>query len=500
MEPPDRKTSGRLLVVDDERFFQDLMAKILGEEGYEVDVAASGASAINMYRKGHHQAVIMDLVLPDIMGTEVLFRLREQDPELAVIMVTAYASMESAIQALKAGAYDYIKKPIVREDLIRSVERALERQQLAQKNQILVAQLEARLEEVKALAREKEEVFRILDEGLVIMDGTGRISDLNARAEAILGSNGRIVAGDEFSRSSFPLPEGFMESVVRAEGAPVHAMVALNVGTGRKRDVELVGVCMGQGSEGPKYLLGFRDLTGIRELERRREEFLAVVSHDLKTPLTSLKGFIELLVKGEYDTEQTLHKYLGIIDSEADRMILLINDLLDLARLESGRYSLQMERLSVSDLLAYCARSLEGYVGRKGVRMKMDIQGGGDLTISGDRKRLLQILMNLYANAIRFSPEGGLIHTLASPANGAVRLEISDEGPGIPPEECERVFEKYHQARQNQAERAKGSGLGLAIVRTIVDLHGGSVKAENRSERPGSRFVIVLPAESGGAH
>jgi DNA-binding NtrC family response regulator len=170
MQNVDNRQVGPILVVDDEKFFQDLMANILTEEGYQVRVVGSGEDALKACSEGEFQVVVMDLVLPDIMGTEVLARVRERDPDIAVIMVTAYASMESAISALKAGAYDYIKKPIVKEDLVRSVERALERQFLSVRNQQLVRQLEARIEEMKTMSREKEEVFRILDEGLLIME------------------------------------------------------------------------------------------------------------------------------------------------------------------------------------------------------------------------------------------------------------------------------------------------------------------------------------------
>jgi len=162
MQGSEEQQIGPILVVDDEKFFQDLLAGILREEGYEVDVVGSGEQALEACSEGRYKVVVMDLVLPDIVGTEVLARVREQDSEIAVIMVTAYASMESAIEALKAGAYDYIKKPVVREDLIHAVERAIERQVLSVRNRHLVLQLEARIEEMKAMSREKEEVFRIL--------------------------------------------------------------------------------------------------------------------------------------------------------------------------------------------------------------------------------------------------------------------------------------------------------------------------------------------------
>jgi len=497
MRGNDEKQVGPILVVDDEKFFQDLLAGIIREEGYDVEVVGSGEQALEACSDGRFRVVVMDLVLPDIVGTEVLARVRERDPDIAVIMVTAYASMESAIEALKAGAYDYIKKPIVREDLIHAVERAIERQVLSVRNRQLVLQLEARIEEMKAMSREKEEVFRILDEGLVIMEDNGRIFDLNPKAVQLLGADNTPLAGTGFFETAFPLPEGFLEAVRPGEGQSVRAMVRFPETGGPSREIELVGLTMRRGTAAPRYLLGFRDLTGIRDLEKNREEFLAIVSHDLRTPLTSLKGFIEVLVNGDYDSEEKLREYLEILDAEADRMISLINDLLDLGRLESGKMDLHIEVLSLTDLVTYAMRSMEGLAGRKGVSLTL-VPGGGDLTIAADRGRLLQVLVNLLSNAIRFSPDGGTVEMVLRKENGFAFIEVTDDGPGVPSEERHRIFEKYHQTRGDSRGRGKGSGLGLAIVKKIVDLHGADITMEEREDRGGSRFVIRMAAEEKG--
>lgn len=492
MPQNDGYSVGPILVVDDEKFFRDLMSNILEEEGYEVHVVGTGEEALAACSDGPYRVVVMDLVLPDIMGTEVLARVRERDSEIAVIMVTAYASMESAIEALKAGAYDYIKKPIVKEDLVYSVQRALERQHLAVRNVQLVRQLEARIEEMKVMSREKEEVFRILDEGLVIMEDGGRIFDLNPKAVALLGGGSGPLAGTDFFKTAFPVPEGFMTAVHSAAGQPVRCLVQLPEAGGQAMEVELVGLSM-ENAPGPsRVLLGLRDLTGIRELERNREEFLAIVSHDLRTPLTSLKGFIEVLLGGDYEDQDKLQEYLGILDSEADRMILLINDLLDLGRLESGKMTLQKEPCSSVEIIEYAMRSMEGLAAGKGVHLRLTGGDGDPFTIDTDRRRFLQVLVNLYSNAINFSPQGGTVQTVIRRENGQVSIEVLDEGPGVPPEERERIFEKYHQSPLGSSGRGKGSGLGLAIVKKIVDLHEGTISLQDRVDRAGSRFVIRI--------
>jgi two-component system phosphate regulon sensor histidine kinase PhoR len=249
------------------------------------------------------------------------------------------------------------------------------------------------------------------------------------------------------------------------------------------------------GDSGPsRTLLGFRDLTNIKDLEKNREEFLAIVSHDLRIPLTSLKGFVEMLMGGEYDSEKTLREYLQIVDSEADRMISLINDLLDLGRLESGKMTMHMEPVNLDELCGYAVRSMEGLAASKGVTVAFKVQGSDTLTVNADSRRMLQVLVNLISNAIQFTPENSSVEALLRSEGGSVLVEILDDGPGVPPEERELIFEKYYQAEQAAIGRGKGSGLGLAIVKKIVDLHGGSIRLAERDDRQGSRFILVMKA------
>jgi PAS domain S-box-containing protein len=499
MSEPGEALKEQVLVVDDEKFFQELLVKILEQEGYDVTVAGSGQEALKAFHGGRYRVVVLDLVLPDLMGTNVLTRLKEMDQDVAVIMVTAYASLESAIDALKAGAYDYIRKPIVREDLLRSVERAFERQHLTVENRMLVQQLQARLVEVKSLGREKEEIFRILDEGLIVLEDNGKIVDLNPKAEQLLGWQDQSPAEGGFLPSSFPLPEGFFEAVADNAREPLRATVSFQNNRSENKDVELVGLSMDLGPDAPRYLLGMRDITEIKDLERRREEFIAIVTHDLRTPLTSMKGFIELLMNEKYETGETVKNYLGIIDSEADRMAALINDLLDLDQIDSDKLKLDFKSIVLSDMLTYGIKSMEGLGRQRDVILRLSIRGDKDsLVFMGDKRRFLQILMNLYSNAIRFSPKGGSVDTIAYLESDHVVVEILDEGPGVPSEERERIFEKYHQVGQPSPERAKGSGLGLAIVKKILELHGGKILMENREDKQGSRFVMKLPASLKG--
>ncbi len=489
--------AGPILVVDDEKFFQTLLGKILTDNGFEVTIACTGKEALELFEKESFPVVVLDLVLPDIMGTDVLVQIKEEDPDVAVIMITAYASLESAIDALKAGAYDYIQKPIVKEDLLRAVERALERQQLAVWNKKLIEELEARLNELRAMSTEKEDVFRILDEGLLILEQDGKIHDMNEKAAIMIDMEGSAWIGNDFMSSDLPLPETFLSDILESPGKPVRVMVNLDRKGSMFRDIEVIGAELNRANSPDRFLICMRDLTNIKDLEKKREEFMAIITHDLRTPLTSLKGFVELLL-GNYESDAMLKEYLNILDSEADRMISLISDLLDLDRIDSDKMELYLEDISIVDVVKYALKSMVGIAEKKEITTRLKVSDGEDHIVQVDRKRVLQILVNLYSNAIRFSPSGGNVDTLITRYENEVVVEISDEGPGIPPEDREIVFEKYRQLKRSSPERIKGSGLGLTIVKRLMDLHHGEVQLDDRDSEKGSKFILRFPVTGKG--
>jgi signal transduction histidine kinase len=159
---------------------------------------------------------------------------------------------------------------------------------------------------------------------------------------------------------------------------------------------------------------------------------------------------------------------------------------------------LHIEQLSLPELVTYAARSMEGLATQKGITLTLDADNGEDLSVAADRRRLLQVLVNLLSNAINFSPDSSTVEMVLRREGGSVFIEVMDEGPGVPSEEKDRIFDKYHQTRSRSVDRGKGSGLGLAIVKKIIDLHGAVISMEGRGERQGSRFLIKMAAEEKG--
>jgi signal transduction histidine kinase len=234
----------------------------------------------------------------------------------------------------------------------------------------------------------------------------------------------------------------------------------------------------------------------LTEADRTRRQLLADVSHELMTPLSAIRGYVETLGMAEVPLDQpTRQRYLGIVEEETHKLEAIIGDLLDLARLEGGGDTLRQEPVSVADLFTRVSDRHQPAMRERGVVLEREIQPGTP-DIRGDAARLEQAMQNLAANAIRHTPPGGRVVLHASHANGSVRIVVRDTGAGIPPEHLPRVFDRFYKVDASRAGTAvpSGSGLGLSIVRAIVERHGGTVTASNAPEG-GAVFELILPAD-----
>lgn len=253
---------------------------------------------------------------------------------------------------------------------------------------------------------------------------------------------------------------------------------------------------LGEGGQPLGFVTVLRDATREQEVELARSELLGVVSHELQTPLTAIKGALELVVEeSEGRLSRVQRRFLDTIDRNCARMIGLVGDLLDLSRLDAGRLKLDAHPLDTPSLVAGCVAALANLFEQKRQEVRVDVPAATP-PILGDRRRVEQILTNLLANATRYTPEGGLIEVTAEAENSHVRIAVADSGPGIPDPERELVFSRFYRGKDASRLGEAGSGLGLAIVRSLAELHGGLVQVTppaSGSATRGARFVVDLP-------
>ncbi len=251
-------------------------------------------------------------------------------------------------------------------------------------------------------------------------------------------------------------------------------------------------------------VLVFHDVTDLRRLEKIRKDFVANVSHELRTPLTSIKGYVEALLDGGKDDPSVAGRFLDIILKQSDRLNLIIEDLLELSKIESGQVSLREEPLDLRALVERTLSTIKPIADRKGHRLVIALDPSLPL-IAGDDDRLVQVLTNLLDNAIKYTPGGGTItirgtpspspHT-AEPSLNTIDLIVADTGIGIPEKDRPRIFERFYRVDKARSRDLGGTGLGLAIVKHLVEGHGGQVWVEANHPQ-GSHFVVRLPIKGG---
>ena len=242
-------------------------------------------------------------------------------------------------------------------------------------------------------------------------------------------------------------------------------------------------------------VLVFHDVTEIHRLENLRREFVANVSHELKTPLTSLQGFIETMLAGAWQKPDHAKRFLGMMEEDAKRLSRLIHDLLDLSRIESGGGPSRREPVDPAASAARALAGLSAVIGQKGLRVDNALIQGR-VTVDADPGQLEQVWVNLLENAVKFTPEGGRIGILEFREGPMVRYEVTDTGAGIPEPALTRVFERFYRVDPARSREMGGTGLGLSIVKHIVEQHGGSVGVFSSGPGLGSAFSFTLPVRA----
>lgn len=235
-----------------------------------------------------------------------------------------------------------------------------------------------------------------------------------------------------------------------------------------------------------------RAMIALREAESAKKKFTANVSHELRTPLTSIRGALALTLDGDTSLDEDSRELLSAAHRSANRLLALVNDLLDLEKVGSGELSVKKQDCELSSVLERAADTLNAIAGNAGVALQIPAT---DLRMHGDPERLSQVLINLLANAVRFSPKGGTVSVTVEPHGNHVHVIIDDQGPGVPPSFRETIFEPFKQVEGSAAHKKGGTGLGLAISHTIVKEHGGWILVGD-APGGGARFTIGLPVTS----
>ncbi|HUU08284.1 MAG TPA: ATP-binding protein [Dehalococcoidales bacterium] len=397
--------SSTVILVEDEPGTRATLCGILEDTGYEVIGLERGVEALETIRGNHFDVIITDIRLPDVDGMDILELAKEINPDAAVIMMTGYASMETAVDAVNHGAYAYFLKPINPDELKTAIANALKQQRLLVENKRLVDSLQY---------------------------SNKLLFEANAQLRQEITERTRV-------------------------------------------EQELI------------------DKSGeVEEANRLKSEFLAHMSHELRTPLNAIIGFSELLIDGVLGKiTQKQKKCLTDILASSQHLLSLINEVLDLSKIESGKTELRLTNFTLTDIIEPLKSSIMPMLTSRKQSLETEVPDNLPL-VRADKAKVRQVLLNLLSNAIKFTADGVRLKIEAAWRNDWCQVSVIDNGIGINKEDQERMFEPFCQLENPLTREKSGTGLGLTIARQIIERHGGQIWVESDYGK-GSRFTFTLP-------
>jgi two-component system phosphate regulon sensor histidine kinase PhoR len=348
--------------------------------------------------------------------------------------------------------------------------------------------IENKIKEIKTQNQELSAVFNSMIEGVIVIDRSGRIVSVNQTVEKIFGIIGRETEGRIFLEAVRNNDIAEVIDTVIKEGKPVSKEIALIFPVSRTFEISATPIFDNEAVSG--CLVVIHDITEIRRLETVRSDFIANVSHELKTPLTSIKGFVETLLEGALSDNENNRNFLKVIQEHTERMNCMVDDLLSLAHLESKDITLQRSSFNLRHQLEELISGFRSQLKKKNIEIKDELPA--DIAVTADKNRIQQVFTNLIDNAIKFNKDNGWIKVYGQEINGKIKICIEDSGAGIPQKDIPRIFERFYRVDKARSRELGGTGLGLSIVRHIIELHNGSVGVES-TEGFGSKFWFILP-------
>jgi len=481
----DQTYQPTILVIDDERRIREGCFKILKKENCLVEMAEDGETGLKMLAEKHYDIILTDLMMPGIGGMEVLAKVREQHPDSVSIVITGFATLEHSIEAMKKGAFDFIPKPFTPDQLRVVVSKAVK--------------MTRTLQDIATERTRLKTIVNYLAGGVLVTDRSKNIILYNPALLRMLGYQGDSL--DDQPLSALTTDE-------KLTGI-IDGILELNTGEFKVLSAEIKPHKKGEGPSNQLYLraqavpfqnrsgeiLGsvtiVDDITHLKELDEMKSAFVSMVSHEIRSPLSTVLSQIKILMDGlagELGAKQA--DILGKISRKVQGLVELSNELLDISRIEAGLIVQDKQQVQLMDILESLVEFIQPRAKEKNISLSLK---KSDLPlINADMKSMEEVFSNLITNAIIYTPEGGKVDVMGEVKGNFVEISVSDTGYGIAPDELPRIFERFYRAKTEKTRNIVGTGLGLPIVKSIVEAHNGTVKVESE-EGVGSTFYVRLP-------
>ena len=488
-----------ILLVDDEKEFRDSSQRLLTRKGYDVLTAENGERALDFLSKNPVDVILLDLKMPVMAGEEFLRAKGPLYPDIPVVVITGHGSLDVAVECMRKGAYDFITKPFDLSQLFLSIERALEKRSLERKAK---SYQEETVQNLLALSTEKkrlETIISCIANGImvtnknleVVLYNPALLRLLEVRAPATSPAPVHAIVKDQALIETLkqiqggePLENGFVAQEIRVGERVLRAISAPTLEPERRVFWTVAGA-----------VTVLEDITLFKQLDQMKSEFVNMVAHELRSPLVSIRQIQSVLAEGlAGPLSEKQEDFVKRGMKKIDALLALINDLLDVARLEAGRLVQKQTVIDLSEMIEDMVLLMQLRAKEQGLVLTHSCENMKPVV--ADPKNIEEVLNNLLTNAINYSPEGGKVTVTARGVGQFVEIKVSDTGVGIAPEELPKIFGKFYRVKHPKTRQVTGTGLGLSIVKGIVEAYRGSIHVESVPNQ-GTTFTVLLPAVQG---
>lgn len=503
----------KILIVDDEADIALILKLQLEDAGFKTVRARDGVDALEHLAKENFSLVLLDVKMPRMDGMEVLDRMRREFPDTGVVMMTAHGSETIAVEAMKRGAIDYVSKPFSTDDLVKKIERAIKNLRTQQENLRLSQQLLAEQQKMGAILRGMADI-------LIAVDRKGRIITANHQAEILFGMEQEKLLGmqvEDLLKTDIP-PDKLPCMQVLSTSAPA-LDVSYNIKWGKRMIPVLSSATplLDHNLHLCASLEIIRDISTLKALEQEREDFVSMLSHDLKTPITAIVGSLDLVRDGRLGhVNEEQREYLDSAVESCAEMVDMIDTLLDIHKFEAGKMVMLFRPEDPYPLIQKIANRFRPMARRADINLITSVKDSLP-NVQIDRTKFARLIGNLITNALKFTPDGGEIEIGATivktsndlkkripeqiypapeiPAKGRfLQIFVRDTGCGIAQDDLFTIFDRFVQAHTKRKGKRGGTGLGLAFCRKVMDAHHGYIWVESEVGK-GSTFFILIPLE-----
>jgi two-component system phosphate regulon sensor histidine kinase PhoR len=481
----------KILVVDDEKVVREGCTRVLTGKGYEVLSAENGRQALDLLGAEEIDMILLDLKMPVMSGEEMLGITTEKYPDIPVIIITGHGTVDTAVECMKNGAYDFITKPFQIDQFLLTITRAAEKRQLEQKARQFEQENIRNLYDLNLEKSRLKAIINRMANGVMVT---------NRNLEVVLHNPALMRLAEISNEVENPAPvteiindESLINTLkqIQSREIPDNESISQEIQIGKNILRTISAPALGPDKDVAGTVTVLEDITAFKQLDQMKSDFVNMVAHELRSPLVSIRQLNSVLVEGlAGPLEEKQQDFVNRGMKKIDGLLELINDLLDVAKIEAGKYVQRQVPTDIGKIIEETVALMEERAKEKGIDLTCSCN---DLKpVQADPKNIEEIFNNLISNAINYSPEGGRVTITAHGFGENMEIRVEDTGVGISPEELPKIFDKFYRVKHPKTREVVGTGLGLAIVKGVVEAHHGTIDVESFVDK-GTTFRILLP-------